>query len=123
MMERISSKMDAGKKAMMTRQMKHGFIYLSPLLFRPVNDFWHLPKDFFQYDQKLEELAFGAGLGVPTLDERREDWMKAIERQVKGRSPGDSAPRDQGDRTSRSRDKREDGRRDQRDSPLAFVLM
>src|SRR5881296_1930027 len=80
MMERISSKMDAGKKAMMTRQMKHGFIYLSPLLFRPVNDFWHLPKDFFQYDQKLEELAFGAGLGVPTLDERREDWMKAIER-------------------------------------------
>ena len=80
MMERISSKMDAGKKSMMTRQMKHGFIYLSPLLFRPVNDFWKLPKDFLEYDQKLEELAFGAGLGVPTLEERREDWMKAIER-------------------------------------------
>ncbi len=80
MMERISSMMDRNQKAMMTRQMKHGFVYLSPLLFKPVNDFWKLPKDFFEYDQKLEELAYKAGLGVPTIDQRKEDWMRAIER-------------------------------------------
>jgi len=80
MMERISSSMDRNQKGMMTRQMKHGFVYLSPLLFKPDTDFWRLPRDFFEYDQKLEEMAFKAGLGVPTIDERKEDWMRAIER-------------------------------------------
>jgi len=80
MMEKISDGMERDQKAMMTRQMKHGFIYLSPLLFRPMSDFWQLPKDFFEYDQRLEELAYGSGLGVPSLQERTEDWMRAIDR-------------------------------------------
>ena len=80
MMEKTSSKMDKNQKGMMTRQMKHGFIYLSPLLFQPVSDFWKLPNDFSVYDRKLEEIAFKAGLGVPTVEERKEAWMKAIDR-------------------------------------------
>lgn len=80
MMENLSSKMDKKGKLMITRQMKHGFIYLSPLLFKPMEEFWKLPKDFFEYDQKLEDIAYDAGLGIPKIEDRKEAWMKAIER-------------------------------------------
>ncbi len=80
MMERLSNEMNDKEKLMITRQMKHGFIYLSPLLFKPIDVFWKLPEDFFYYDQKLEEIAYKAGLGIPKVEDRREAWMKAIER-------------------------------------------
>ncbi len=80
MLERLADRMDASQKAMISRQLKHGFIYLSPLLFKPMEDFWKLPPDFFEYDQKLEYLAAKSGLGVPKVEERSEDWMKAITR-------------------------------------------
>ncbi len=80
MLERLSEKMNKEDKVMISRQLKHGFIYLSPLLFKPMEDFWKLPSDFFEYDQKLEHLAYGAGLGVPKVEERKENWMKAISR-------------------------------------------
>jgi rubrerythrin len=80
MMEKISAEMTDAQKLMMTRQMKHGFIYLAPLLFRPVGNFWNLPKDFYENDQKLEDLAYKAGLGIPKVEERRENWLRAIER-------------------------------------------
>jgi len=32
------------QKLMITRQMKHGFIFLSPLLYKPMSLFWQLPK-------------------------------------------------------------------------------
>jgi len=65
---------------MISRQLKHGFIYLSPLLFKPMEDFWKLPTDFFEYDQKLEDLAAKSGLGVPKLEDRSDAWQKAITR-------------------------------------------
>lgn len=80
MMERLSNEMSDKEKLMITRQMKHGFIYLSPLLFKPIDVFWKLPDDFFYYDQKLEEIAYKAGLGIPKVEDRKEAWMKAIER-------------------------------------------
>lgn len=80
MLTKLASKMDSKQKLMITRQMKHGFIYLSPLLFKPVGEFWELPEDFQQVDMKLEELAIKGGLGVPTIEERGEAWLKAIER-------------------------------------------
>jgi rubrerythrin len=80
MLERLAERMSAEDKVKISRQLKHGFIYLSPLLFRPMEDFWQLPKDFFEYDQRLEELAAKSGLGVPKVEDRKEAWMKAIER-------------------------------------------
>lgn len=80
MMEKISNNMSDEQKLMITRQMKHGFIYLSPLLFKPVSEFWKLPHDFIEYDQRLEEIAQKAGLGIPSIDERKEAWLKAIEK-------------------------------------------
>ena len=80
MLERLTERMADEQKSMISRQLKHGFIYLSPLLFKPMEDFWKLPKDFFEYDQKLEELAAKSGLGVPKVEDRSEAWMKAITR-------------------------------------------
>jgi rubrerythrin len=80
MLERLTERMDKEQKLAISRQLKHGFIYLSPLLFRPMEDFWKLPADFFEYDQKLEQVAYGSGLGVPKLEDRRENWMQAISR-------------------------------------------
>jgi hypothetical protein len=81
MLETISGSMNSEGKTMISRQMKHGFIYLSPLLFRPMTEFWKLPSDFFEYDQKLEDLASKAGLGVPKVEERTSAWTNAIQRQ------------------------------------------
>jgi len=80
MLERLSERMNKEDKVMISRQLKHGFIYLSPLLFKPMEDFWKLPTDFFEYDQKLEHLAYESGLGVPKVEDRKENWMKAISR-------------------------------------------
>ena len=80
MLERLAERMSGDQKSMISRQLKHGFIYLSPLLFRPMTDFWKLPADFFEYDQRLEELAAKSGLGVPKVEERSDAWMKAISR-------------------------------------------
>ena len=80
MLERLAERMTPDQKGMISRQLKHGFIYLSPLLFRPMEDFWKLPSDFFEFDQKLEELGAKAGLGVPKVEDRKEAWMQAITR-------------------------------------------
>ncbi len=80
MLDRLASTMTPQAKMTISRQLKHGFIYLSPLLFKPMEDFWKLPADFFEWDQKLEGLAADSGLGVPKVEERSSAWMTAIER-------------------------------------------
>lgn len=69
------------QKLMITRQMKHGFIFLSPLLYKPMSIFWHLPKDFDEIDKEMEEVARSSGLGVPTLEEKSKGWLDAIQRR------------------------------------------
>lgn len=80
MLERLASTMTKENKLMISRQMKHGFIYLSPLLFKPMEDFWKLPSDFAEIDRKMEDLADKAGLGVPKVEDRASAWKTAIER-------------------------------------------
>jgi len=58
------------QKLRVTRQMKQGFIFLSPLLYRPKPDFWRLPSNFETVDQQMEEIARDAGLGCLTLEEK-----------------------------------------------------
>ena len=69
------------QKLRITRQMKQGFIFLSPLLYRPKADFWRLPPDFEKVDQEMEEIARDAGLGVLTLEEKVKFWREAIEKK------------------------------------------
>jgi hypothetical protein len=71
----------AEQKLMITRQMKHGFIFLSPLLYKPMSVFWHLPRDFERIDREMEETARNSGLGVPSMEEKSKGWLKAIERR------------------------------------------
>ena len=80
MLERLAERMSPDQKVLISRQLKHGFIYLSPLLFKPMEDFWQLPKGFFEADQRLEEIAARSGLGVPAVEDRKEAWMNAINR-------------------------------------------
>lgn len=65
----------------LTRQMVHGYIYLSPILAdRPYKDFWDLPSDYYEWDRKLEESAVSGGLGLPTPEDKLEGWAKGVER-------------------------------------------
>lgn len=81
LLENLAKDFEAKQKLMITRQMKHGFIFLSPLLYRPLSIFWHLPKDFDEVDGEMENVARDSGLGVPTMDEKSNGWLKAIQRR------------------------------------------
>ena len=77
----MAEKFTIEQKATITRQMKQGFIFLSPLLYRHKPEFWHLPADFDKVDQEMEEAARDAGLGVLTLEEKVKFWREAIEKK------------------------------------------
>ena len=69
------------QKLTVTRQMKQGFIFLSPLLYQHQAEFWRLPSDFDKVDQEVEEIARNAGLGVLTMEEKVRYWKQAIEKK------------------------------------------
>ena len=83
LLDNLAKDFESGQKLMITRQMKHGFIFLSPLLYRPMSVFWHLPKDFDEIDREMETVARDSGLGVPTMEEKSTGWLKAIQRRRK----------------------------------------
>jgi hypothetical protein len=65
-------------KARVTKQLRAGFVFLSGVLYEPPKDFWELPKTFAPAHRLLEDVARAAGLGVLTLDERRDNWRQAV---------------------------------------------
>jgi rubrerythrin len=77
----MSEQFDEEQKLRITRQMKQGFIFLSPLLYKHRPDFWKLPADFDKVDQEMEEIARDAGLGALTLEEKVKFWREAIEKK------------------------------------------
>jgi len=77
----MAEKFTEEQKMTITRQMKQGFIFLSPLLYQHKPEFWHLPADFDKVDQEMEEAARDAGLGVLTLEEKVKFWREAIEKK------------------------------------------
>ena len=58
--------------------LRAGFVFLSGILYTPPRDFWELPETFAPAHQLLEDAARSAGLGVLTLDERRDNWRQAV---------------------------------------------
>ncbi len=81
LLRQLAKAMDAEDKMGLTRQMVHGYIYLSPILAdRPYKDFWELPEDYYEWDRKLEEKAAEGGLGLPTPEEKLDGWAKGIQR-------------------------------------------
>lgn len=66
------------QKQIVTRQLRAGYVFLSGILYEPPEQFWELPETFRPAHRLLEEVAQKAGLGILTLDERRENWRAAI---------------------------------------------
>ncbi len=81
LLRQLAARMSAEDKMGLTRQMVHGYIYLSPILAdRPYKDFWDLSADYYEWDRKLEEAAASGGLGLPTPEEKLEGWAKGVEK-------------------------------------------
>ncbi|MFI4986917.1 MAG: ferritin-like domain-containing protein [Alphaproteobacteria bacterium] len=78
LLENILPKLAPGQKATITKQIRAGFIFLSGILYEPPGEFWELPESWRPAHRLLEEEARGAGLGILSLDERRENWRTAL---------------------------------------------
>lgn len=76
--------MPAGQKALVSKQLRAGFIFLSLILFKPFpGKFWELPGDFVENHRRLQEAAAAGGLGIPSEKAREEAWRSAM-LKVKG---------------------------------------
>lgn len=71
------------QREMITKQIRAGFVFLSGILFEPPEQFWELPKTWIPAHRILEQQAREGGLGILSLEERRENWRTALLR-VKG---------------------------------------
>lgn len=78
MLELITPNLTEEQKTTITRQIRAGFVFLSGILFEPPEQFWELPPTFHAANRALEKIAREAGLGILTLEERRENWRRAI---------------------------------------------
>lgn len=74
-------------KEMITLQLRAGFVFLSGILFEPPEHFWQLPDTFIPAQRALEEVARSAGLGILTLEERKENWKTAVLRMKANLDP------------------------------------
>ncbi len=71
-------KLNSEQKVVITRQIRAGFVFLSGVLYEPPNEFWELPEDYRASLKILEYEARSAGLGILTIEERKENWKEAI---------------------------------------------
>lgn len=77
-LERILPALTDEQRTMITKQIRAGFVFLSAVLYEPPPDFWELPPTFHDANRRLEEVARSAGLGILTLEQRRENWRNAV---------------------------------------------
>ncbi|MFQ5555580.1 MAG: ferritin-like domain-containing protein [Acidimicrobiia bacterium] len=78
LMERDYPKLSDEDKSIVTRQIRAGYLFLSAVLFEPPPEFWDLPDDFIDVQRQAEEVARGAGFGIPTYEEKKENWRNAM---------------------------------------------
>jgi len=77
-MERDYPKLAAENKALVTKQIRAGYLFLSAVLFEPPLEFWDLPADFIPNQREAEEVARGAGFGIPTYQAKLDNWKNAM---------------------------------------------
>src|SRR5574340_73844 len=77
-MERDYPGLNDDLKAIVTKQIRAGYLFLSAVLFEPPMEFWDLPADFIDNQREGEEVARGAGFGIPTYETNKENWRNAI---------------------------------------------
>ncbi len=69
---------DDEQKGVITKQIRAGYVFLSGILYEPPDLFWELPDTFQDAHRLLEAEAVGAGLGLLSVEERRENWRAAV---------------------------------------------
>lgn len=77
-LESVASKLTEDDKKMVTKQLRAGFTFLSMILYEPPKEFWKLPPNFLDVQNRMEGIARDVGLGVLSLDEKRVCWRNAI---------------------------------------------
>jgi hypothetical protein len=78
LMERDYPKLNLEDRAIITKQIRAGYLFLSAVLFEPPMEFWDLPSDFIKNQRDGEEIARGAGFCIPTYEEKKENWKSAM---------------------------------------------
>ena len=77
-LDKLLPQLEPEQKEPITKQLRAGYVFLSGILYEPPEQFWELPATFRPAHRLLEETARSAGLGILTLDERRENWRAAV---------------------------------------------
>jgi hypothetical protein len=77
-LDRLLPKLTDEMRAQITKQLRAGYVFLSGILYEPPDQFWELPETFRPAHRMLEDVARDAGLGILTLEERRENWRAAV---------------------------------------------
>ncbi|PLX44124.1 MAG: hypothetical protein C0605_03085 [Hyphomicrobiales bacterium] len=78
LMERDYPKLDLEDRAVITKQIRAGYLFLSAVLFEPPMEFWDLPEDFIPAQREAEAICRQAGFAVPEYEAKKENWRKAI---------------------------------------------
>jgi hypothetical protein len=78
LMERDYPKLKLDDKAIITKQIRAGYLFLSAVLFEPPPAFWELPEDFIPVQRACEDVARKGGFGIPTYDAKLENWRNAM---------------------------------------------
>lgn len=78
LMERDYPKLDKPDRAMITKQIRAGYLFLSAVLYEPPMEFWDLPADFIDVQRQAEAVARDAGFHIPDVDTKRDNWRQAI---------------------------------------------
>ena len=78
LMERDYPKLPKEDAAVITKQVRAGYLFLSAVLFEPPVEFWDIPDDFIEVQRKCEAVARGAGFHIPTYEAKKENWKKAM---------------------------------------------
>lgn len=77
-MERDYPKLAKEDAAVITKQIRAGYLFLSAVLFEPPPEFWDLPPDFIEVQRKCEAVARDAGFLIPDYETKKENWRKAM---------------------------------------------
>lgn len=78
LMERDYPKLHAEDAAVITKQIRAGYLFLSAVLFEPPADFWDLPADFITVQREAEAVARGAGFHIPDYEAKKQNWRNAM---------------------------------------------
>ena len=78
LMERDYPKLPVEDRAVITKQIRAGYLFLSAVLFEPPMEFWDLPADFIDNQREGEAIARAAGFAIPAYEAKKNNWRAAI---------------------------------------------